>query len=284
MIYSVRPIYKEKIWGGRRIFDFFHRLADGADKVGESFEFSLLADSPTPLKGEAGQGKALKDVFDVPVLIKYIDARENLSVQVHPTAEYVGRHAGVKPKFEVWYVLEADKGAAIYCGFKRQTTREEVSKLIRGGGIIDILNRYEVQAGDFLFCPPGTVHAIGKGVLLCEVQQQSDTTFRMFDWSRGRELHIKEALDTIDYRKSEHLIRNYGSLYRFKTDYFDITIVNAEKESKLLIEDGIAVCVAAAVNAGGRAFNCGDIVIVSGKEEIKFEKNGVILYVSNFKE
>lgn len=221
----LEPTLKAKVWGGRRLESLGKRLPDGAN-VGESWELADLAAT----SADGGGGEAARSVIahgemrgltlseaitamgvnlmgtlrlseqgGFPLLLKYLDARENLSVQAHPSAEYATRHAGAHLKTESWYVVAAEPGAKIYKGVRAGLTRDALAQRIRSGQIAEDLVSFPARAGDFHHLPSGTLHALGAGVLVAEVQTPSDTTFRVFDWGRtGRTLHIEEALECID--------------------------------------------------------------------------------------
>jgi mannose-6-phosphate isomerase len=221
------PFLLSKVWGGNRLSRFGKQVSP-ADKIGESWE---LADLPSTSTGGAGggafrsviangplQGKTLHDAAtlwhrnlmgeasltasgDFPLLIKLLDARENLSVQVHPSPQYAAAHPGANLKTECWYILEAAPGAVIYKGVKPGVTRDSFAAHIANGTVVNDLIAVPAVAGDCHTLPSGTVHALGAGVLVAEVQTPSDTTFRVFDWGRtGRQLHIQESLACIDWK------------------------------------------------------------------------------------
>lgn len=222
----LRPILLEKIWGGTRLAKFGKQLRPGA-KVGESWE---LADLPATSASGAGggafvttirngpfAGKSLHEVMRqqgatflggaralpsgcYPLLLKYLDASENLSVQVHPSRAYAASHPEALVKSECWYIVAAEPGAKIYNGLKPGTTKAAFKKAVQAGAVIDCMNAVEVTAGECYNLPSGTCHALGAGVVCLEVQTASDTTFRIYDWGRtGRELHIEQALECIDF-------------------------------------------------------------------------------------
>lgn len=216
------PLLKERVWGGRRLESFGLRLPPGTP-IGEAW---LLADLPdsfpdarTPIANEPSAGTTLRaaiaadpqailgdaapsDEGGFPLLLKLLDARENLSVQVHPTPSYVRCHPGCHVKSEAWIVLEAAPGAVIYKGLRpaRQSRldAETFRRRVADGSVIDDLEAIEVRPGDCHYLPSGTCHALGAGILVAEVQTTSDTTFRVFDWGRtGRELHLDSAVECI---------------------------------------------------------------------------------------
>jgi len=213
----------EKVWGGRALESFAEGALPASGLVGEIWELvdrdgasSKVASGP--FEGRKLRGLMLSESDDLlgrtkankgdyfPLLIKYLDAAQNLSVQVHPderAAQSLG--GGAESKTECWYILSAEPGARLYLGFKPGIERPSIATKCASADIVEMLESYEVKAGDFVFVPPGTVHAIGAGITLVEVQENSDTTYRMYDWGRtgldgeARECHIDEALKSIDY-------------------------------------------------------------------------------------
>lgn len=183
--YKTKPVIVERIWGGRRLSEYNKRI-QGED-VGESWETG-------PLNG------------GIPVLIKLIDAKETLSVQVHPDDEFALKIENEQNgKSEAWVVLECDEGACITYGFNRLVGKEELKALLELGLISEVLNYVKVRKGDCIYIPAGTVHSLGKGILAYEVQQPSDLTYRIYDWDRidtegkKRKLHTEKALEAINY-------------------------------------------------------------------------------------
>lgn len=230
MLYPLKfkPFFKEKIWGGEKISKRLHRPVGDMSHCGESWEVSALEDNVSVVANgflanendlneliEIYMGELVGDkVFDkyglgFPLLIKYIDANDDLSVQVHPDDKLAQERYGMNGKTECWYVIEAEEGAGLYVGFKSGVTPEKYWEAVDNGTVDELLNFYPVKSGDFFFIPAGTVHAIGKGVLLAEIQQPSDITYRIFDWNRvddngqSRELHVEEAFDAINFERSE---------------------------------------------------------------------------------
>ena len=230
MLYPLKfkPFFKEKIWGGEKIKKVLHRPVGNMDHCGESWEISAIEDNVSVVANgffaeendlneliEIYMGDLLGDkVYDqyglgFPLLIKYIDATDDLSVQVHPDDQLAQERYGMNGKTEMWYVIEADKGAGLYVGFKDGVTRDQYWNAVESGTIDQLLRFYPVKKGDVFFIPAGTVHAIGKGVLLAEIQQPSDVTYRIFDWNRvddqgnSRELHVDEAFDAIHFEDDQ---------------------------------------------------------------------------------
>ncbi len=226
------PIYKEKVWGGRGLEEFGRFLPGGSEAmIGESWELAdLSVTNPSGGGGDPARSlirngplskRTLGDVIrdfgplvtgtmklspdgSFPLLLKYLDARENLSVQVHPSEAYAAEHPDVHLKSEAWYVVATEPGAKIYRGLVAGVDRELFQVAAQDGSLETLLRSEPVEPGQCIYLPSGTVHALGGGVLVAEVQTASDTTFRIFDWGRtGRELHIQEALACIDFTGKE---------------------------------------------------------------------------------
>lgn len=236
------PMLKQKVWGGARLAQLGKVLPAGA-AVGESWEVAdLAATDPSGGGGDAARsvvaagpwaGRTLADVLEAhgevvlgraggrdrcignsdggqsrfPLLIKYLDAREHLSVQVHPSPRYASTHAGAHLKTECWYIVEAEPGSVIYAGVRTGVTRARFEAALRAGqgeGVVELLEAIPAEPGRMHVLPSGTVHALGAGVLVAEVQTPSDTTFRVYDWAKeygrsGRSLHVEQALACIDF-------------------------------------------------------------------------------------
>lgn len=216
------PRYHDKIWGGTRIFSY-KQLPITQERVGESWEISPMAgevsviangphrgldlNSYIALNPEAVLGKHVLERYgaEFPLLIKMIDANEHLSVQVHPADEYAQAHHSSKGKTEMWYVLDATEDAVIYVGWKKDVPPEDLMRIIESGEIIDYIHEYKVKPGDTFFIPATTVHAIGKGCLVMEIQEASDITYRLYDYKRKdskgneRELHVQESATVLNY-------------------------------------------------------------------------------------
>lgn len=211
--YILTPTCKDYIWGGDRLIKQWNKKTD-KNIVAECWELSCHADGASYVDGKGTLKELLAahpeylgtkaQVFDnFPILIKLIDSKSNLSIQVHPSDDYALKNEGQYGKTEMWYIVDADKGAGVYCGFKKQLSKQEISERLKDGSICDALNFIEVKVGDSLFIEAGTVHAICGGLLICEVQQNSSLTYRLYDYDRidacgnKRELHIDKSLDVI---------------------------------------------------------------------------------------
>ncbi|MHC4773226.1 MAG: type I phosphomannose isomerase catalytic subunit [Planctomycetota bacterium] len=219
-----RPIFKERIWGGQQLRKSFGKDLPPDVKIGESWELADLPEDKSeivngPLAGKtidqaiAQWGRAMtgKDDYQppFPLLIKILDAQDVLSVQVHPDAATCQRTGKGDPKTECWYIIDAQPGAAIYKGLKPGTTKEQFFEAVKNGTCEDYLIKVPVNVGECHFLPSGTCHAIGAGLLIAEIQQPSDTTYRVYDWNRvdpgtgqGRQLHIDDALECIHFDPS----------------------------------------------------------------------------------
>jgi mannose-6-phosphate isomerase len=212
-----KPIYKDYLWGGRRIPHYFNRkTAPGI--YAESWELSDREEGRSIITHGPLQGISLSNLLkekreDVlgeqahlshfPLLAKLIDANENLSVQVHPD-EQTAKEQGGEAKTEAWYIVEAEKGAAIYAGFKKAWNLEEIKRKLPTKEIIDLMHKIPVKREDVIYIPGGRLHAIGKGCLLFEIQQNSNTTYRVYDWDRPRLLHLKEASQVMNLSDTAH--------------------------------------------------------------------------------
>ena len=216
-ILKLKPVFKDYIWGGTRLADDYG-FQTGFDKTAEGWMLACHKDGMNTVDGGMYDGMPLDEVIKAvgseelagknclrfpyfPVLIKLIDAYDNLSVQVHPDDDYAGRVENEFGKTEMWYVLDAADGAELIYGFKEAITKEAFRQSIENGTLLDRLNRVKVKKGDRFFIEAGTVHAIGKGALIAEIQQNSNCTYRVYDYGRigkdgkPRELHIDKAVD-----------------------------------------------------------------------------------------
>lgn len=214
-ILKLRPSCKDYIWGGSRLKDEYGIEYDG-EVLAEAWELSCHPDGPSYIVNGRYAGKTLqqytqeegKDVLgthcrrfrDFPILTKFIDAKDNLSIQVHPDNRYALKNEGQYGKTEMWYVMDAGKDAFLYYGFKKEISREEFARRIQEDSLLEVLNAVPVQKGDVLFIESGTIHAIGKNILIAEIQQNSNITYRVYDYGRigkdgkKRDLHIEKAL------------------------------------------------------------------------------------------
>lgn len=232
------PAFKDYLWGGTRLKEIYHKKCD-YDIIAESWELSAHADGQSTVAGGRHKGMLFGEYLErigkeslgwkcqalasFPILIKFIDAKEDLSVQVHPDDEYALEVEDEYGKNEMWYIVDCEPDACIYCGFIREVQRDEVQERIRSHTILEILNKIHVHKGDVYFIPAGTVHAIGKGALICEVQQSSACTYRLYDFDRKdrfgnyRELHLEKALDVMSY--APYMPQRYEDGVKINTDF-----------------------------------------------------------------
>ena len=245
---SFDPIFKSNVWGGRGLATSLGKALPGNGPVGESWEMVDLPEDQSVVAAGPAQGIVLDEILGhwgkdllgsaaldggrFPLLVKYIDACQTLSVQVHPDAEVAARLGG-RPKSEAWYIMDVAPGGAIYLGLQPGVTREMMQQAMADGGVEELLIKVEVKPGDLVPVPPGTVHAIGAGVLLAEVQQPSDTTYRVYDWGRmgldgkPRQLHLDQALDSIHFGEDPPPMVREGEMGNTGTvnmDLFQIVI------------------------------------------------------------
>lgn len=225
-------LLKSTLWGGDKIIPFKH-LDINQENVGESWEISGVPGNETVVSDGDYKGKKLNEVVaelkgklvgednytrfgdEFPLLIKFIDARQDLSIQVHPTDEIAKQQGKERGKTEMWYLLDSDRDATLLCGLNKKITPEEYAKMVENDTICDAIARYDVKEGDCFFLPAGRIHAIGTGCFLAEIQQTSDVTYRIYDFKRKdkdgnyRQLHTKEAAECI----------NYNVEANYRTDY-----------------------------------------------------------------
>ncbi|PID68308.1 MAG: mannose-6-phosphate isomerase, partial [Flavobacteriia bacterium] len=216
------PIQQEKIWGGTLLNSVLHKQPV-SNSVGESWEVSAIEGFVSVVSNGAMKGKSLQDILDeypkellgqkvykkynktFPLLIKFIDAREDLSVQLHPDDVLAQQRHNSLGKEEMWYIVQADKDSKLYLGFNQELNKATLLEHIQNKTLPGVLHQQPVTAGDVFHITPGLVHSIGGGILLAEIQQSSDVTYRLYDWDRtddqgkSRTLHIEESLDAIDY-------------------------------------------------------------------------------------
>lgn len=278
-ILKLNPVFKDYIWGGNRLKNDYG-FNTGFEKTAEGWMLACHKDGMNTIDGGKYDGKQLQYVFDevglekaagknclkfpyFPVLIKLIDAYDNLSIQVHPDDEYARKIENEFGKTEIWYVLDAIDGAELIYGFKEKISSEEFKKAIENNTLLDKLNRVKVKKGDLFFIEAGTVHAIGKGALIAEIQQNSNCTYRVYDYARigndgkPRELHINKAVDVSKTEPPKYGIKPLGkeiqnngyiSQVLAKCDLFSVdrykieksVLLNADKNSfnHILVIDG----------------------------------------------
>lgn len=226
-IMRLEPAFKDNLWGGTKLRTVFGKKCD-YDVIGESWELSAHPDGQSVIASGIFTGMYFGEFIEkyghdvvgwksssldrFPVLIKFIDAKKDLSIQIHPDDDYALEIENEFGKNEMWYVVDCEPGAFLYCGLKKDSSKEEIRERIENNTITDILNKIEVHKGDCVMVKAGTIHAIGAGILICEIQQNSNCTYRMYDYDRKdkfgnkRELHIDEAIDVVDVKKYKPFI------------------------------------------------------------------------------
>lgn len=241
-VLKLKPACKDYLWGGRRLVEEFG--FDGGEICAEAWTLSTHPDGESLLESGETLGEYIKlrgaeilgtncrHFRDFPILIKLIDARENLSVQVHPPDDYALAHENQLGKSEMWYVLDAEENSLLYCGFKKKISRDEFVRRIENNSLVEILNAIPARKGDVIFIPAGTIHAVGKGVLLAEIQQSSNVSYRIFDYGRGRRLHTAQALDVTNLNPPAPRDKSYPHLVT--CDYFIVDKLNLD--GKILSE------------------------------------------------
>ena len=289
-IVKLIPECKDNIWGGVKLKEKYGKQTD-KNPVAESWELSFHKDGPTRLENgktlqetatEADLGENCKGFPFFPMLVKLIDAKQDLSVQVHPSDSYALKHENSFGKTEMWYIVEADEGAGIYLGFKEAVTQAQYEEAIANNTLTDLLNFFEVKAGDCYFIPSGTIHAIATGCLICEIQQNSNLTYRVYDYGRRdkngnlRELHVEKALKVTDLNKYEYSPLNIqtaqGELLGLSR-YFTTTSVLVKGEKSVCADKGSFKCLTCVEGKGevaGKAVSAGDSLFVpAGYGEVK---------------
>lgn len=230
-----KTIFKEKLWGGEKIKTVLGKDFSPLANCGETWELSGVQGNISEVANGSLQGMKLTELIqkegaslvgqrivdqfgeEFPLLIKFIDANQDLSIQVHPNDKLAQKRHNSFGKTEMWYIMQADKGSTLISGFNQRLNRDEFKEIFDKGEIMDVLNKEEAKAGDVFYLPSGRVHTIGKGLLLAEIQQTSDVTYRIYDFERvddqgnKRELHVEESLEAIDYQIYDH----------YKTPYDD---------------------------------------------------------------
>jgi mannose-6-phosphate isomerase len=221
------PILKERVWGGDRLSKDYKKNSNSDNPIGESWELSGLQNDLSEVSNGFLAGNNIEELIEVymgdlvgeeifekygkefPLLIKIIDARDTLSIQVHPDDDLARERHHAYGKTEMWYVLDADENAFLYNGFKRKTNKKEYLDLLKSNRIKELLNKDNPKKGDAFFIPAGTVHSVGGGLVFAEIQQTSDITYRIYDWDRKgldgkpREIHTELAIDALDFNTLE---------------------------------------------------------------------------------
>ena len=246
-VLKLKPSCKDYLWGGHRLVEEYGKVYDG-DVLAETWELSCHPDGPSYIVNGVYAGQTLQQYIDAegkdvlgthcrrfkefPILTKFIDAKDNLSIQVHPDNRYALKNEGQYGKTEMWYVMDAGKDAFLYYGFKQEIDKEEFDRRIEEDTLLEVLNAVPVQKGDVLFIESGTIHAIGKDILIAEIQQNSNVTYRVYDYGRvgkdgkKRDLHIEKALAVT---KRVPIIKDKSSYPHIADcDYFTVDKLNLD--------------------------------------------------------
>ena len=253
-----KPVFKEVIWGDQRLKTELNKDIPTDRKIGESWEVSAVKDNYSIVNNGFLAGNSLPELIDVymgdlvgekifdkygqefPLLLKFIDANDVLSIQVHPDDELARSRHNSNGKTEMWYVIAAEEAAELISGFNREMDKDTYLRHLKNNTLPEILNHEKVKAGDVFFLPAGRVHAIGAGILLAEIQQTSDITYRIFDWNRvdkdgkPRQLHTDEALDAIDYKyygdyKTHYELKQNEASTLVQCNYFTTNVLELDK-------------------------------------------------------
>ncbi len=294
-----KPILKETIWGGEKLMTVLNKQSDEKN-IGESWEISSVDRNISivangKLKGESLENLLIiyrdalvgKKVFNefsykFPLLIKYIDAKEALSIQLHPNDKLAKERHNSFGKTEMWYVMQADEGGDLIVGFKEDSNKEEYLRHLQHKSLLEILNVDKVQKGDVYFIPTGRVHAIGAGVMLAEIQQTSDVTYRIYDWDRKdargnyRKLHTELALDAIDYKAQEEYKTTYNKALNKQSNivdcqYFTTNIIPIKGKIKIDHSNKDSFVIYMCVK--------GEVAFHYGEEEVEILRNGETILI-----
>ena len=236
-IVKLKPAVKDYIWGGKRLFSL--GKISSSSIIAESWEISFHDDGQSTIDSGINKGKYLKDIVSkedlgkkatnfvfFPILNKFIDANDNLSLQVHPSDEYALKYENSYGKTEMWYVIDTEEDSFLYIGFNKKVSDEEVREKIASNSLMEIMNKVPVKKGDCYFIPSGTIHAIGKGCLIYEIQENSNLTYRIYDYGRKdkngntRELHIDKALKVLN--KDKFIPKNIKDSCLAQNKYFTV--------------------------------------------------------------
>ncbi len=266
-VIKLSPSYKDYLWGGNKLKESY-RKETPLTPLAESWEISTHKDGPSYLVDYPGVAKTLPEYIAAqgrhvlgtkgqafeyfPILVKFIDAKQDLSIQVHPEDAYAKVHENEYGKTEMWYILEAEPGASIYYGTKTSLSKEAYREAIETNTILDVLNKVPVSKGDVIFVEAGTIHAIGAGIVICEIQQNSNTTYRVYDFNRKdangnlRELHIQQAIDVSNLEPKDTSFEaqepfvvsdGYQSRILVSCDYFTTTEVILDDFKNYYLDD-----------------------------------------------
>ena len=286
---AFQPIFMERMWGGRRLESKFGKKSPPNARIGESWEIVDREEAQSVVRNGAMRGKTLHELWTqdrqeifgelpdsprFPLLVKLLDAQQRLSLQVHPP-EKIAAKLGSEPKTEFWYVAAADDKAEFFVGLRKQTARSEFKNALESGTAAEFVHTIGVKAGDAMFLPAGRLHAVGAGNLLVEIQQNSDTTYRVFDWNRldekgkARELHVDQALQCIDFNDCEpQLVKPKGELL-VKHKLFEIQKWNLGSPREIAPRGQFAIvcCLAGELSCAGVNLAPGEFFLIPASLE-----------------
>ena len=300
MLYPLkfRPRPKERIWGGRRLSEKLGKRLPRERTIGESWEISGLDGDVSVVGNGILAGNNLEELIEVymgdlvgdkiyekfglqfPLLIKFIDAKDDLSIQVHPDDEYAMKNEGQYGKTEMWYIVDCEEGASLYYGFSREVSKEEFEERIKNKTLLEVLNKVEVHKGDVLFIEPGTIHAIGKGNLIAEIQENSNVTYRVYDYGRKdangkeRDLHIEKALQVT--KRVPILRKKSFEPHIVDCDYFtvDKVVLDGQRMKKIFGEiDKTSFASLLVLDGTGK--------VQSGEECVEVQKGDSVFITAN---
>lgn len=298
---KLKPALKDYLWGGTRLKTEYKMESD-LEKVAEAWVLSTHKDGPSVVLNGELCGKTLTEAVEIfgadclgengkkfsyfPILIKLIDARDDLSVQVHPNDEYALKVEGEYGKTEMWYIVDCEEGAALYYGFKEEISKEEFRKKIADNTITDVLNRVPVKKGDVFFIPSGTIHAIGRGILIAEIQQNSNTTYRVCDYGRlgadgkPRPLHIDKAVEVTNLTPPpESKDLSAGTLA--ECEYFKVRLFSTDKQKEIEVDNASFVsllCLEGEVSFDGVTLVKGDCAFIpANRGKITFKGSATLI-------
>ena len=291
-----KPIYKKRIWGGQKLREVFNKDIPPFEKIGESWELADLPNDKSIIANGQWAGQTLASIIKkgpnqiigdeafsgpFPLLIKFLDAEDILSVQVHPDPQTCRAMGSGQPKSECWYIISAAAGSVIYKGLKEGVTKKQFAEAIKQGIVSELLEKIPVKPGQCHFLPAGTVHATGAGLLVAEIQTPSDTTYRVFDWNRvdkngkARQLHIEQAMESIHFDSSGDnlLVTTVGRLV--DCEYFKVDKGHQAKDGEVLLPPGkfkvlIILTGFGTISAAGKnptEFKAGDCLIICAAYE-----------------
>lgn len=293
---SFVPLYQERVWGGRALEETLGRTLPSHQQFGESWEMVDRPEAQSVVWEGAFRNASLNELWQqhrerifgprapsggrFPLLAKILDARETLSVQVHPPERVASRLRG-EPKTEMWYVMDARPQACLYAGFRPGVGRRQFEEALDSGGVEALLHRIPVKKGDAIFIPSGRCHAIGGGCLIAEIQQNSDTTYRVFDWNRvgldgrPRQLHVRESLESIDFTDYEPSLISPAGSRLVENQWFVVDCFEISAGRRIILEDaGFVMVLEGRVRCGEPVFAKGSSFWVTAESARELEGVG----------